>query len=63
MERLVVEKLWSLSPKKFKTISLKKAIKLYGDYIISYAIYHKEFRQELSLSGIKSFVVWLKTEI
>ena len=59
MRRKVVKKIWSLNPKKFKTISLLEAVNLYGQYIISYAKYYKK----LSLSGIKSFAVWLETEI
>ncbi|MFA5790661.1 MAG: hypothetical protein WC976_06345 [Caldisericia bacterium] len=59
MERLVVDKLWSLNSRKVKTISLNKAVKMYGKYIIAYVKYYKK----LSLSGIKSFIVWLETEI
>ena len=57
MNKLVVEKLWSLNPKKFKTISLTKAKKDYKKYVSNDKKYWGKPH------GVKSFSCWLGTEI
>jgi len=56
----LVKKIWSLNPSKYKCIGIKKAIKLYEEYISASILSSKRNGYELT---IKSFQDWLLTEI
>lgn len=57
-----VKKIWSLNPSLYKYISIKKAIKLYEDYLKSCAISIKRNKYKYKFT-FKSFKDWLVTEI
>lgn len=56
-KKLTVKKIWSLSPNKYKTISIFEAIKGYEKYCLHTASRSKNF------CYLKTFNEWLKTEI
>lgn len=54
-KNILVKKIWSLNPTKYKKISLEEASAVYGIYI-SYFIKRSDL-------NFKSFVEWLESEI